>query len=65
MSRLKELKHTTITATLYDDRSVYNNTANPISQITGLSATKNYTYDNIDRLTGVSVGGSSVESYTY
>lgn len=64
MSRLKRLKHYNSTTTLYDDQFTFN-TANQISQIAGLSQTRNYTYDNIDRLTGVSVGGSSVESYTY
>lgn len=64
MSRLKRLKHYTSGATLYDDQFAYN-TANQISQIAGLSQTRNFTYDNIDRLTAVAVGGSTVESYSY
>lgn len=64
MSRLKRLKHYTSGGTLYDDQFTYN-AANQISQIAGLSQTRVFTYDNIDRLTGVSVGGTPVESYTY
>ena len=51
MSRLKELKHATSSTTLYDDQFAYNS-ANQISQTVGLSQTRNYTYDNINRLTG-------------
>ncbi len=64
MSRLKELKHATSSSTLYDDQFAYNS-ANQTSQIAGLANTRNFTYDNIDRLTGVTVGGSTVESYAY
>jgi len=64
MSRLKRLKQENTSTTLYDDQFTYN-TANQISQIAGLSQTRNFTYDNINRLTGVAVGGSTVESYTY
>src|SRR5439155_20833227 len=64
MSRLKRLKHYTSSSSLYDDQFTYN-TANQISQIAGLSTTRNFGYDNINRLTGVNVGGSAVESYTY
>jgi RHS repeat-associated protein len=64
MSRLTRLKHYTTGGTLYDDQFSYN-TANQISQIAGLAQTRVFTYDNINRLTGVSVGGTPVESYTY
>ena len=64
MSRLKRLKHYTSGGTLYDDQFTYN-TANQIGQIAGLAQTRVFTYDNIDRLTGVSIGGTPVESYTY
>lgn len=64
MSRLKRLKHYTTGSTLYDDQFTYN-TASQISQIAGLSQTRSFTYDNIDRLTAVAVGGSGVETYAY
>lgn len=64
MSRLKRLKHYNSSATLYDDQFAYN-AANQISQIAGLSQTRDFTYDNIDRLTAVNVGSTVVESYAY
>ena len=63
MSRLESLKHENSSTTLYFDQFSYNS-ANQISQITGLSATRQFTYDNIDRLTAVT-DGTNVESYTY
>ncbi len=64
MSRIKRLKHYTSSSTLYDDQFAYN-AASQISQITGLSQTKNFTYDNVNRLTAVTVGTSTVENYAY
>jgi RHS repeat-associated protein len=64
MSRLKRLKHILSGSSLYDFQYTYNS-ANQISQIASLAGTKTNTYDNIDRLTDVSSGGSSIENYTY
>jgi RHS repeat-associated protein len=66
MGRLTELTHvsTNFSTTLFDDRYTYNG-ANQISQITGLTQTRDLSYDDMDRLTGVTVSGSPVESYAY
>jgi RHS repeat-associated protein len=64
MSRLKRLKDVYSATSLFDRQYSYNS-ANQISQITDLSNTRVFTYDNINQLTGVSVGGTPTESYTY
>lgn len=64
MSRIKRLKDVYSSTSLFDRQYSYNS-ANQISQIADLSNTRNFTYDNLDRLTGVTVGGSSIESYAY
>ena len=51
MSRLKELKHRFQTTPLFDYQYAYN-PANQIGQITEPDETRNFTYDNLDRLTG-------------
>ncbi|NOT47228.1 MAG: RHS repeat-associated core domain-containing protein [Acidobacteria bacterium] len=63
MSRLKRLKHQSTSATLVDNQYSYN-AASQISQIAELTQIKNFTYDNVDRLTGMT-NGTSTESYTY
>ena len=63
MSRLTRLKHSDPFSSLFDEQDS-DNTANQISQIAGLSSTKNFTYDNIDRLTGMT-DGTNTESYAY
>lgn len=60
---LKRLKDVSTTATLFDRQYTYNS-ANQIGTITDLTNTRTYSYDNVDRLTGVAVG-SPVESYTF
>ena len=63
MSRLKRLRHQSSSATLVDNQYMYN-AANQISQIADLTQIKNFTFDNVDRLTGMTNGTSS-ESYTF
>jgi RHS repeat-associated protein len=62
MSRLKEIKDVKGTTTLFDRNYTYN-TANQISQIAELTQTRNFGYDNLDRLT--SVTGSTSENYAF
>ena len=64
MSRLKRLKDALGGTSLFDRQYAYNS-ANQISQIADLTNTRNFTYDNINRLTDVSVSGSSVENYAF
>ncbi|MGH9949384.1 MAG: RHS repeat domain-containing protein [Pyrinomonadaceae bacterium] len=64
MSRLTRLKDVNSSATLFDRQYGYN-PANQIGQITGLAETKNFGYDNIDRLTSVSDAVNGNESYTF
>jgi len=64
MSRLKRLKDALSGTSIFDRQYSYNS-ANQISSIADLVNTRNFTYDNVDRLTTVTVGGSTVESYTY
>ena len=64
MDRLKRLKTVHSFSTLFDDQYSYN-AASQISQIAGLSQTRNFTYDDLDRLTEVSVSSTPVESYSY
>jgi RHS repeat-associated protein len=63
MSRLKRLKDVNTSGTLFDRQYQYN-TANQISQITEPSLTRVFGYDNTNRLTNVSNGGSG-ESYAF
>ncbi|MCC6329082.1 MAG: RHS repeat protein [Acidobacteria bacterium] len=64
MSRLTRLKHQSLTATLFDNQYLYN-TANQISQITGLANTRVFGYDLVDRLKTVSTNGTQTESYAF
>lgn len=64
MSRLKRLKHTSSTATLFDNQYSYN-TASQISGITDLMNTRVFGYDLVDRLTSVHTNGTQTESYTF
>jgi RHS repeat-associated protein len=61
MNRLSRLKHQG--TTLLADSTYSYNSGNQISNIAGLSQTKNFGYDNVDRLT--SVTGSTSENYIF
>jgi len=63
MSRLTRLKDATSTATLFDRQYQYN-PANQIAQIAEPSQTRNFGYDNIDRLISMT-NGTSNESYNF
>jgi RHS repeat-associated protein len=63
MNRLKRIKDTKGTATSLFDRNYTYNTANQISQIAETAQTRNFGYDNLDRLTSVS--GSTTENYAF
>lgn len=62
MSRLRRLKHVRLGTSIYDFQYAFNS-ANQISQITNSAVTKAYSYDDVNRLTGVA--GSATESYAY
>lgn len=64
INRLTRLKHQTLTTTLFDNQYAYN-PAQQISQIAELAKTRNFTYDDTDRLTNVANPTSSVENFTY
>jgi RHS repeat-associated protein len=64
INRLTRLKHQTSTTTLFDNQYVYN-TAQQISQIAELAQTRNFTYDNTDRLTNVANPTNSIENFSY
>ena len=64
LSRLTRLKDASTETTHYNRQYAYN-TANQISQITEPAATRNFSYDNIDRLTGMTSPTLSAESYAY
>lgn len=64
MSRLTGLKHESNKGVMFDNSYGYN-TANQISQIADLAQTRNFSYNTVDMLTGVSVSGNAVESYDY
>lgn len=64
MGRLTRLRHTNASATLFDNQYTYN-LAGQISRIADLTKTRDFSYDDLDRLTGVSVSGNRVESYVY
>jgi RHS repeat-associated protein len=63
MSRLTKLKDAKGTTTLFDRNYVYN-TANQINQIAEPMQIRNFAYDNVDRLTGMT-NGTANESYTF
>jgi YD repeat-containing protein len=63
IARLTRLKHQSTTATLTDNNFTYN-TANQINQVAELAQTKNFTYDNIDRLTAMT-SGTANETYAF
>lgn len=66
MSRLTRLKHENPgkETVLFDDQHGYNS-ANLVSQITGLNQTRSFSYNDLDMLIGVWVAASPVESYDY
>jgi RHS repeat-associated protein len=64
MDRLKRLKDTNSTATLFDRQYGYNN-ASQISQIVEPSLTRTFGYDAFDRLTSVSASNNQNESYLF
>ncbi len=63
MSRLTRLKDATSSSTLFDRQYSYN-PANQISQIAEPSQTRNFGYDNVDRLISMT-NGTSNESYGF
>ena len=63
MSRLTRLKHQSATATLTDNQFAYN-PANQINQIAELTQTRNFGYDNVDRLTSMN-NGTANETYAF
>ena len=64
MNRLTRLKHQTSTATLFDNQYAYN-PAQQISQIAELAQTRNFSYDDTDRLTNVANPTNSIENFSY
>ena len=62
ISRLTQLKQAKGTTVLSQNDYVYN-PANQISQIAELAQTRNFNYDSVDRLTGVT--GSVAENYAF
>ena len=66
LSRLTRLKDAAAATTHYNRQYSYN-TASRISRITELKQTRNFAYDQIDRLTGMTspTAGVSGESYAY
>jgi RHS repeat-associated protein len=64
MSRLKQLKDATPSATLFDRQYVYNN-ASQVSQIIEPTQTRSFGYDLIDRLTSATNPGGTNESYGF
>lgn len=64
MSRLTRLKDASSTSTLFDRQLSYN-TANQISQIAEPSLTRNFGYDQIDRLTSVTNPTATSENYSF
>lgn len=64
INRLTRLKHQTSTTTLFDNQYAYN-PAQQISQIAELAQTRNFTYDNTDRLTNVANPTNSIENFSY
>ena len=63
MSCFSRLQNQTSSATLTDNQYAYN-TANQINQIAELTNTKNFGYDNVDRLTSMN-NGTANESYNF
>lgn len=63
MSRLKSLKDVSPTETVFDRQYGYS-AANQISQIAEIAQTRNFVYDNVDRLTSMTNGAAN-ETYNY
>lgn len=63
MSRLKRLKDVSSTATLFDRQYTYNS-ASQISQIIEPTQTRNFGYDNVNRLISMN-NGTANESYAF
>ncbi|MBK7708694.1 MAG: RHS domain-containing protein [Acidobacteria bacterium] len=64
MSRLKRLKDTSQTATLFDRQYEYDN-ASRIGQITEPGKVRNFSYDFVNRLTGMTSPTEPAESYNF
>jgi len=64
MNRLTRLKHQSTTAMLTDNNFTYN-AANQINQIAELAQTKNFSYDNVDRLTNMTSATLPTETYAF
>jgi RHS repeat-associated protein len=64
MSRLTRLEHRKDSTTIFDNQYLYN-PANNIDQIISPTQTRSFSYDDVDRLTGVTVSSSEVENYEY
>lgn len=64
MNRLTRLKDETAAGALFDRQLSYN-PANQIAQIAELTQTRNFGYDNVDRLTSVTNGAGATESYGF
>ena len=64
MDRLKRLKDSSSSATLFDRQYQYNS-ASRIETLTELTQTKTFSYNNAYRLMGVSNAGGANESYLY
>jgi len=64
MSRLTRLTDASLTSTLFDRQYAYNN-ANQISQITDLTQSRTFGYDNVDRLTSQTGSIFGNESYSF
>ncbi|MBK8812762.1 MAG: hypothetical protein IPN69_18805 [Acidobacteria bacterium] len=64
MSRLTRLKDTSQTATLFDRQYEYDN-ANQIESVTEPSRVRNFSYDFVNRLTGMTSPTEPAESYDF
>ncbi|MBK8151293.1 MAG: hypothetical protein IPK58_24585 [Acidobacteria bacterium] len=64
MSRLKRLKDTSQTVTLFDRQYEYNN-ANQIESVTEPGRVRNFSYDFVNRLTGMTSPTEPAESYDF
>jgi RHS repeat-associated protein len=64
MGRLTGLKHESTKGVMFDNAYHYN-TANQIDQITDLAQTRDFSYDDLNRLTDVSVSSAQTEGYAY
>lgn len=64
MNQLTHLRHAKGPHPIFDNQYSYN-TANQIGQITDPGGDHGYNYDEVDRLTLATYGGSTEESYSY